>query len=254
MPGLKKMHDSEYQRMFEAEDGLWWYVALRELLEAEVKRFQDSRGGGALTLLDAGCGTGANLQMLARFGRAFGLDLSPIALGLARKRRLPHLVRASVECLPFASQSFDLVLLADVIYHAWVRDEQALLKELRRVLRPGGVLLVHSAALECLRGEHDQVVYTKKRYRLEELRASLAQAGFSCERAFYRNALLLPLLYLRRRLQNHSQARSDVQMPPPWLNSALLAISRTENRLLAKVNFPVGSSIYCLARRSPNNR
>ena len=241
------MREDEYQRVFETEASHWWYVGGRELLEHDLMSFAPNRASNQL--LDAGCGTGGNLTSLARLGTTVGIDLSETALSLARKRNPDHLVCGSVSNLPFRSNSFDVITCVDVLYHQWVNDEPAL-KELERVLRPGGILIVQAAALEFLRGHHDSVVLTRERYRKNTLKRRLKNAGFRIVRLTYRNTFLLPLIFLKRFLQRGSlEIQSDLRMPSPVINTALKMILSLENVLLRYMTLPVGSSLYAVAQK-----
>lgn len=242
------MLDDEYFRMFSAENSFWWYVALREFLGHELKLL--SVGRDREVILDAGCGTGANLKLVNNRGLAVGLDISRVALQLAKSRGLSNLVRGSVQSLPFANSSCDVLLSIDVLYHSWIEDDVAVLREYKRVLRPGGQLLIHVAAHEWLRGAHDKVVMTRHRYTRPELIEKLKDVGFVVERATYRNTLLLPLILLRRLVSRLlHESTSDLQDTPAWLNACLTKVLRIENALLTRVALPVGSSVFVRARR-----
>src|SRR5579885_75306 len=121
----------------------WWYRGMGEValgLLAGVKLPRPA------LVLDAGCGPGGTSARFKPLGRVVGLDLATEALTLARRHSLDGLVRSSVTALPFADGTFDLVLSFDVIYHLWVGDDRLAVKELARVLKPGGYLLIRVPA------------------------------------------------------------------------------------------------------------
>jgi SAM-dependent methyltransferase len=238
----------EYERMFRLEESLWWYLGLRELLERYVAGAL--AGKAEARVLDAGCGTGANLRMLAKFGKAVGVDLSTDAVQFVKQRGVGEVARADLMKLPFPDAAFDVVTSVDVLYHQWVKDDGSAVAELARVAKPGGVVIVHSAALEMLRGSHDRVVLTRKRYTLAEMRRLLAGAGLSVETASYRNTLLFPIVLLKRWFDSkEAEGESDVEQPSSAVNSALHRILRFENRLLNFSRMPFGSSIVVVARK-----
>ncbi|MGE5125672.1 MAG: class I SAM-dependent methyltransferase [Betaproteobacteria bacterium] len=242
------MKPGEYRRMYEAEESQWWYSGQRAialaLLAAALPQATSVR------LLDAGCGSGYNLVVLARLGRALGVDLSPAALAFCRQRGVPAL-RASVLRLPFRDAAFDAVTSFDVIYHAWVSDDRAAVAEMARVLRPGGALLVRVPALQALWGAHDAEVQTRHRYTRGELVALLCEGGLQVERASYCNSLLFPLLLARRTLDRAlSREGSDVGFLPAPLEWAFRRALGIEAALLRRgLSFPVGASVVALARR-----
>jgi SAM-dependent methyltransferase len=239
----------EYDRMYRAEETHWWYAGMRAisfaLLDASLPA-----DPAQLRILDAGCGTGANLMHLARRGRAAGVDLSPEALRRSRERGA-SVARASLLALPFPDATFDLVTSFDVLYHRWVEDDTRALRELARVLRPGGLFLVREPALAALRGAHDEAVHTRHRYTRAELVRLLESAGLSVERASYANALLLPFAALRRGLDRLTgREGSDVHGLPGPLDWAFRRALALEARLVQHVSLPLGLSVVALARRS----
>ncbi|PIU46039.1 MAG: class I SAM-dependent methyltransferase [Ignavibacteriales bacterium CG07_land_8_20_14_0_80_59_12] len=245
------MRTDEYRRMYEAEDSFWWYAGLRALLRRVIAKSAASHGR-APRLLDAGCGTGANLAMLEEFGEGIGVDLSSTALEFSKRRGLTGLVRSSLLNLPFASGSFDAILSIDVLYHLWVADDSTALAELARVLKPRGTLILQVAAFEFLRGSHDTVVFTRKRYTRREVRNRVEAAGLKVQRITYRNSLLFPFVAAARLLRRKEEtAASDVQMPGRFINSVLCGVLAIENAILSIMSLPVGSSVFCMATKEP---
>lgn len=243
------MNLEEYERMYRAELTHWWYAGMRAI---SFGLLDDALGAGrpaGLEFLDAGCGTGANLLELRTRGRAVGIDLSPEALALCRTRGLP-VARAGLLRLPFADARFDCVTSFDVLYHGWIADDLAATREMVRVLRPGGRLLLRVPALRALWGAHDVAVHTRHRYTRRELRRLLRAAGLAAERVSYANSLLLPAVALRRGLDRLSGRRGSDLAPQPaaleWLFARAL---RVEARLLRHVSLPLGASLVALARK-----
>ena len=200
---------------------------------------------GNLHVLDAGCGTGANLAMLDELRSCDGLDLEPAALGFCAQRGLTRLIQGSITELPLASQAFDLVTSFEVLYHLGVRDDRRALAELHRVLRPGGWLLLRLPAYDWLRGRHDIAVHTRHRYTTAEVRALLHEAGFSVVRLSYANCLLFPLFVGKRMTERllPQRAGSDVG-PPPRGNGLLTAVLMAEASWLRRHSLPWGLSVH----------
>jgi SAM-dependent methyltransferase len=239
----------EYERMYRAEDTHWWYAGMRAISFALLDAALPPDPGGRRRILDAGCGTGANLLHLARRGRACGVDLSPEALRFSRERGA-SVARASLLALPFDAASFELVTAFDVLYHRWVEDDLRAARELSRVLRPGGLLLVREPALRALWGAHDEAVLGRKRYTRSGLMRLLEAAGLQIVRASYVNTLLLPLAALRRGLDRLTGRHgSDVQELPAPLSWAFRHALGLEARLVRHVSLPLGVSVVVLARR-----
>lgn len=245
------MKESEYRSIYSVEDAHWWYKGLREIVFSSLK----SAVSGRVFALDAGCGTGAVLKRLLEEGhRAVGVDFSPTALAFCAERGLSRLVRGSVSELPFRDESFDAVVSLDVIYHAAVEDDVEALREFRRVLRKGGVLILNLPAFEFLRSPHDLANQTKRRYTKAMLAEKLKSAGFSIERVTYRNAALFPAIATVRLLKKAFAAGdskdSDLGKVNPVLNSALTCVLSLENVILRRLDMPFGSSVFSVARKA----
>ena len=235
------MEPEEYALMDEAEARMWWYRALH----ARLLRALDGISG---PVLDAGCGTGGVLALLAERRpdlELFGVEWASAAAVRAAEKSGALVARGSVNALPFADASFAAIVSADVLCHAAVRPETAL-AELRRVLRPGGRLVVNMPAFAWLMSEHDRQVHNALRVSAGQLQAMLAQAGFGQIRVRYWNSLLLPLMVARRKLPSRS-ASSDVAPFSPWLDATLYAVTEIERRLPFRM--PAGGSVLATAIR-----
>jgi SAM-dependent methyltransferase len=243
------MNVEEYARMYEAEETQWWYAGMRAIsLSLLATAWPDGAPDGR-RILDAGCGTGNNLTHLRRFGRTLGIDLSDEALRFCRGRGVPA-ARGSLLALPFPDGRFDAVTSFDVIYHRWVEDDRAAVREMARVLAPGGLLLLRVPALKMLWGAHDEAVHSRHRYTRGEVRRLLEGEGLEVLRLTYANTLLFPLLAVRRTLDRLlGRHGSDVGFLPPPLEWAFRGLLGLEARLVRRVSLPLGASVFALARK-----
>ena len=245
------MHRREYAVMFQVEDNYWWYRGLRTLLQQALGQYAPANA----RILDAGCGTGANLQLLQSYGDAVGIDISEQAIAFCRARGIPadRAFLASLTDLPFADAFFDLVVSFDVICN--IPDDVAAFREIGRVLKPGRRLVTQLPAYQWLWSTHDVAVGHQRRYALRELRAKVNAAGLEIERLTHTNALFLPFIIAgrlarRRSLHNGHAVQSDLATPlPPLVNGTLGAMAAAEMRVLSRVNFPVGLSVLVVARK-----
>lgn len=245
------MLPDEYRVMFEIEDNYWWYRGLRVLLRDLLARYTP-RGA---QILDAGCGTGANLQLMQEYGTAIGVDISETALAFCRARGIPRdrALGASVTDLPFADATFDLALSFDVICN--IADDVSAFVEIARVMKPGARFIAQLPAYQWLWSAHDVAVGHQRRYDARLARAKLTQAGLCVERVMHTNMFFLPFVVVqrlarRRDLKNGDAIESDLQMQlPRALNASLSTLYQAEMRAAARVNFPFGLSVIAIARK-----
>lgn len=247
------MHPDEYRVMFELEDGHWWYRGLRVMLKSMLARYV-AAGTYRPRILDAGCGTGANLLVLDSYGHAMGVDISAQAIAFCRERGIPkdRVMQASVTELPFREGYFDLAISFDVICN--IVDDVGAFAEIGRVLKPGGILVVQLPAYRWLWSRHDVAVGHKWRYTARSVHEKLAGAGFAVERLTHANMLFFPLAAARRLLDgrtlgNGHAIRSEVTRLPRPVNGMLAAFYTAEMRAAARVDLPVGLSIIAVARK-----
>lgn len=244
------MERTEYEVMAAVEVSHWWYGGMRAITAALLDPLYGSRRD--LRILDAGCGTGGDALFLRRYGQVVGMDLAPEALELALPRLPGLLTRGSVLDLPFATNSFDLVTSFDVLYHRGVPDEVAALREVRRVLKPAGRLLIRLPAYEFLRSRHDAQVHTRRRYTARSAIDLLAEAGFYVQRWTYALSVLFPLPLAQRLLERvlpaPAETESAMEMPSPLVNSLLRWPFALEAAWIGMgAAFPFGLSVVCLA-------
>ena len=243
------MNPEEYRVMAELEGVQWWYAGMRRIARALLTPLLPAPAAGR-RILDAGCGTGWNLQELSVFGDTYGVDLSPLAV-ITTRRRGGRVTQGNLLGLPYASSSFDVVTSFDVLYHAWVVDDAQAVRELARVLKPGGLMLVKVPALRILWGAHDEAVHSRHRYTRNELERLLEGAGLQLVRSTYANSLLFPVLLTRRFLDRAlNRHGSDVSLLPPLLEKLFGGLLSIEASLLGAVNLPIGASVFAVARKA----
>lgn len=234
-----------------AEATHFWFVGFRKLIAPVL---HDLAGGRPdLRLLDCGCGVGQNLALLDPYGRVCGFDVTLSALVRARALGRP-VVHADVRRSPFLSNSFDLAVSFDVL--PFVADDQVAVREMARVLKPGGAAVVTVAALEMLRGDHSEAWGEQRRYTPTMVRRLAEDAGLQVERVAYLFGSLFPLMVtvrawqrLRRRLGRPPRPDSDIAVPPDPINRVLALLVSGEAALARQVRLPVGSSLLLVARK-----
>jgi SAM-dependent methyltransferase len=208
------------QQTHRAEDRHWWYQGRRRVLERTIERLELPKHA---RILDAGCGSGRNMVELAHHGVVTGIELSRTSVELARERDVGEVLEGSVMDTPFDDASFDLTVSLDVIEH--LEDDVGALRELRRVTKPGGALLVTVPAYQWLWSGHDEINHHHRRYNRRTLLTAAESAGWHLEHSTHFNSLLLPAAILLRALERFKPSTTksslDLWVPPTPLNWAL---------------------------------
>jgi len=245
----KEMQSHHYPILYEVEDTHWWYVGRRRIIRSLVERIRTTLHNSNPSILDVGCGTGANLKMLTGYGRAEGVDISPQAVEFCRERGLDSVKLGAVEQLPYESDSFDLVTTLDVIEH--LDDDVAGLREMRRVLRHDGRILVFVPAFMFLWGVQDDVSNHRRRYTLPGLLKVVEEAGFSVEWSSYANiSFFLPVLLVRSVMRWLGlRAATEYGINISLMNGPFSRLFAAERFIFERGRLPFGVSAVCIARR-----
>ncbi|GJM44955.1 MAG: methyltransferase [Gemmatimonadota bacterium] len=249
------MERSYYQEYFFFEQDNWWFVSRRRILLALLRRALPAKSG--LQILDAGCGTGINLEYLAEFGNVTGVDFADEAIAFCQRRGNDSVRKADLTDLDgWPDAEWDLVTALDVIEH--IDDDRSVVRELVRVTKPGGHLLVTVPAFPALWSEHDEVNHHKRRYRARELRTLLEENGCEVVRFTYMNTVLFPMAWLvrtwqqiRRRFQAPAEhaPKTDFVDYHPVVNSLLQFTFTAEAPFVTTTGLPFGLSLVCLVRK-----
>jgi SAM-dependent methyltransferase len=249
-PLPREMQQHTYSIMYEVEGKHWWFAGRRRIIAEFVGRVCREMNEPRPRILDVGCGTGANLQMLSQFGAAEGVDVSAEALDFCRARGLVDVKQGAAEHIPFADASFDLVTGLDVVEH--LDDDIGGLREMQRVLRPGGRVVLFVPAFQFLWGVQDDISHHRRRYTLPELKQKLSESGLTVERASYANITFFVPILIGRVLMRLTGLRpaSENNLTIGALNGLLGRILGAESWWLRRLRFPFGVSIICVARKA----
>ena len=246
------MEEIAYRQHRELEEAHWWFLGMRAIYRKQLTSLR-LRGGSRI--LDIGCGTGGNLELLSAFGSTWAVDMSPTAAAFVRQRGFARISVGSATDLPFGDGSFDLVTAFGVIEH--VERDDRMLDEMLRVTRPGGHTLIVTSAHRWLWSVHDDRVQHMRRYRIGELRERIARAGWRIDQLSYVNAALFPPVALVRLVQRfipeteagRQSGMSGFGMPPRPLNRALAGLLSLEGSFLEHLDLPMGVGLICRATR-----
>lgn len=240
--------EREYElQTHRVEDRHWWYRGRRNVIDSVL---QDLPAIAGSRVLDAGCGSGRNMVELARYGQVTGVELSPRSVALARSREVGEVLECSVMAMPFPDGHFNLATSLDVIEH--LEDDVGAMRELRRVVAPGGHLLITVPSYQWLWSGHDVLNQHRRRYSERTLLATSAAAGWSPVFVTHFNALLLPVAIVLRALDRFTKATEsslDLWVPPRPLNWALAQPLNLEAAAIARGrSIPAGLSLLALLR------
>lgn len=246
----QEMEQHTYAIMDRVEDSHWWFVGRRAILESFLRGICSrlSTPHSRLKILDVGCGTGANLEMLAEFGSAEGVDVSDDALEFCRKKGLT-VQKGLAETLPYTDETFDISTALDVIEH--LDDDIAGLKEMHRVTKTGGYTLIFVPAFMWLWGVQDDISNHRIRYTKKQIVERVEKAGFKVERATYANfTFFAPILGGRTLMKiTGLKPESENNVNISALNGIFGKIFSAERFLLEKMDFPFGVSTVIVARK-----
>ena len=139
----------------------------------------------------------------------------------------------------------------DLIEH--LEDDIQALREMARILKPGGALIIFTPAFNFLWGLQDEVGHHYRRYTAGELKRKLRAARLRSQKLTYTNMFLFPLIgagrVALRLIGNNVQVTSENDLHPGWSNPLLQRIFAAERPLLRHMNLPFGVSLLCVAKK-----
>lgn len=247
----QEMQQHTYAIMDEVEGSHWWFVGRRAILESFLERIcsrlQTPNSG--IRILDVGCGTGANIEMLSQYGEAEGVDVSDDALEFCRRKGL-KVEKGLAERLPYKDGAFDLTTALDVIEH--LDDDVAGLKEMHRVTRSGGYSLFFVPAFMWLWGVQDDISHHRIRYTRRQIVERIEKAGYAVERAAYANWTFFAPILVGRMIMKITGLKpaSENNINVSALNGLFGKIFSAERFWLKSFNFPIGVSIVVVAQKT----
>jgi len=244
-----------YSLYYKLEDKHWWFVGRRRIFLNMLDKYLPANNGKEKRrILDVGCGTGTLLRYLSRYGCAQGVDVDEQAIEFCHKRGVHQVQKVDSFPLPFEDDTFDLVTLLDVLEH--IDDDEGTLRELYRIVRPGGMLMLAVPAYRFLWGPQDEISNHKRRYIAPEIGDLLRGTGFRIKRLSYFNTVLFPVIaavrVLRPYLPKTFQVESDctiTKLGP--LNRMLGRLFGLEALVVKEMSLPFGVSIIGLAYKPP---
>jgi SAM-dependent methyltransferase len=248
------MNPEEFANIAACERDFWWFRGMRSILFRFMDPYLEGRRIGRA--LEAGCGTGyfSHLLQRERHWPVVPMDLSFEGLRYAREMGIERPVQGDIAALPFADAAFDLVLSLDVLVHFPRGEEHVPTRELVRVLKRGGLLVLRCSALDILRSRHSAFAFERQRFSRRRLMGLAAGAGIRVLRCTYVNSLLMPVALAKFRLWEpllRKPPASGVQPVAGWLDHLLHAPLAVEAAWIAAGrNFPAGQSLILIGEKT----
>jgi len=245
------MDESIFRNMDSHGQNYWWYRGKKDLVRRLAEQSGVTPGG---RVLDLGCGTGTLFEFLEGWGQVTGLELSRDALILARSQSDVPVVRATTDAIPFRENSFSLIAVFDCLEH--LREDQNALLQVRKLLRPDGVLIISVPAFRFLASWRDIQLNHMRRYSRARLKNLVESSGFNIDNIVYGYfCLFIPLALkaFKDKLQTPPQEfKSDINTLYEPLNGLLARWLSFEAWITTTLGLPFGTSLFCLAR--PNGK
>lgn len=240
------MNSREYKIMFDIEDKHFWFLGKRMFVEAILKNRLKSN----IKILDLGSGTGGMTKYLEKYGDVVGIEKSRYSAIFAKKRGVKILI-SDIAKIPQKEDKFDLVTLFDVLYHKNVKDEKRVIKEVSRVLKKNGLVLITDSALPILAGRHDTHTQGKTRYTLTQMEKIVKSQNFEIVRSSYIFMSTLPTIAFKRLILDKilKPHTSDVSEVNAVLNYIAKVLIKLESIIFGYVDIPIGSSVIILAQK-----
>ena len=235
-----------YQDMFIYEKDYWWYQGLRNNLKFFVNKYNHK------VVLDAGCGTGGNMIEISSITKEiYGIDISKEAISIAKKHNIKNLQQGNLIKIPFEDKKFELIYCMDVFGNLNEEDTIRALQEFHRCLDEKGILILQTAGIESLTSAHDKYWDIQKRYNLNELVNILVKTNFEIIKKTYRHFFLFPIIASIKILNKNKDISDsgDFIKLPRFVNYILYLTMKMENFLLRFINYPIGSSLFIIAKK-----
>jgi SAM-dependent methyltransferase len=240
------MNPTAYLEMAETESDHWWFCGRRSILFSIIQKLglpQQAK------ILEIGCGTGGNLQMLAKFGEVCAIEMDANAREIATKKTNQRYDIRAGYCpdeIPYRDQRFDLICLFDVLEH--IDQDTETLTAIRQLLATNGRILMTVPAYQWLYGTHDAFLHHKRRYSAQHLKKLFSATGLLPTKISYFNTILFPFavfVRIKDKLFGNSIA-TGTQVPAPPINNLFKKIFGAERFLLERINLPFGISLLCV--------
>jgi trans-aconitate methyltransferase len=234
----------------EIENSLWWIVGRKKIIrhflgEAKISYKTDSM------IMDIGCGSGGNLDLLSEFKEVVGIEPSKTLLKRAKSRKIAKNVYSLHPWKLSFIKKIKLFTMFDVLEH--IKDDRKFLTNLRSSSSMDHLLFLSVPASPFLFSDHDKLLNHYRRYTKRSLTKCLDGAGYKILSINYFMTILFPLIFLIRVLEKiasklgYKKKGIALGKTPKILSKVLIFILHLETKLYKKISFPFGLWLFALA-------
>ena len=241
------MKQALYDNLKEVENVHWWFRARRVIVHSLISKLGFPK---EVSVLEVGCGTGGNLKLLSEFGKVKAFEIETSAMENAAKLGFADVRHGYLPgSNPFKEEKFDLIVAMDVLEH--IEDDKASMRDIEAALKPGGYFVATVPALKSMWSLRDEHHHHFRRYEKAELFKLLQEANLEVSDIGFYNSILFPLAFIVRKLSNYKDSDEgiDLKIPSKILNGILYKIMTIEKSMISWLSFPVGLSLYCVAKK-----
>lgn len=235
--------------MAEREQTYWWHLGRLRIIQTYVKRAL--KGVAKPKILNVGCGTGGTIDMLEAFGTVDNVDISDDAIRFMKQQGYKRIKKVTGIKLPFKANEFDMVGAFDVLEH--IEPQVGALEEWRRIIKPGGAVVITVPAYQWLWSNHDASLHHKRRYTTNRLEEAANKAGLVVEKKSYAIVFSLGLVVGFRTLNKLLGRKTDSETSyvdiPEWMNSLFIHFLYVEAWFHRYIRFPFGTSVVTILRK-----
>ena len=245
------MELSAFKEMQKQQNNHWWFQGRKLIIKYFLNKINLTDNA---EILEVGCGTGANLALLQKFGNVSAVEMNSYARNKAEHIINKKILNGSLpDNLPLKNKKYSAICLFDVLEH--VENDQRSLKILNQYLDDKGYLILTVPAIPMLYGKHDKDLCHFRRYRKKELIQLLEEANFTIKEFTYFNSLLLPLACISRVVDKISPTTNarGLNVPPLFINKLLLNIFNLELFFMKYIKLPLGLSMLFVVSKNNEN-
>lgn len=245
------MNFKEYKKMEKFEKTYWWHQGRLHLMDKIVRKYLPKKD--KLNFLEIGCGTGATLKLLSKFGKITGIDISEKAVAHCRKKGFKDIVLGDINTLDLRmyKNTFDAVFALDVLEH--VQDDMEMMTRVRKMLKEDGLFIITIPAHKFLWSEHDEALHHKRRYHSLEITKKLEDAGLKViKKSHFVFFAFLPIVFFRawnNIFGKSAYPKTSYVILPKFLNKIAIGFLKLETKMFLNEGLPIGTTLVVIAKK-----